>query len=87
MNVHEHQAKDLFRKYGVPVPKNTALMSPEGAKAAAQKLIDETGNEYVVESGLSAGDRLIVSGIQKIGDGAPVTPMPASAADAPAGER
>jgi succinyl-CoA synthetase beta subunit len=31
MNVHEHQAKDLFRKYGIPVPKNTALMSPQGA--------------------------------------------------------
>lgn len=32
------------------------------------------GNDYVVKSGLAAGDRLIVSGIQKIGDGAPVKP-------------
>lgn len=32
------------------------------------------GNDYVVQSGLKAGDRLIVSGIQKIGDGAPVKP-------------
>ena len=32
------------------------------------------GNDYVVTSGLAAGDRLIVSGIQKIGDGAPVKP-------------
>jgi RND family efflux transporter MFP subunit len=32
------------------------------------------GNDYVVKSGLKAGDRLIVSGIQKIGDGAPVKP-------------
>jgi RND family efflux transporter MFP subunit len=30
------------------------------------------GNDYVVTSGLAAGERLIVSGIQKIGDGAPV---------------
>lgn len=30
------------------------------------------GNDYVVRSGLKAGDRLIVSGIQKIGDGAPI---------------
>ena len=37
------------------------------------------GNDYVVASGLQAGDRLIVGGIQKIGDGAPVTPMPAAA--------
>jgi RND family efflux transporter MFP subunit len=33
------------------------------------------GNDYLVESGLKAGDRLIVSGIQKIADGAPVKPV------------
>jgi RND family efflux transporter MFP subunit len=32
------------------------------------------GNDYVVKSGLAAGDQLIVSGIQKIGDGSPVKP-------------
>ncbi len=32
------------------------------------------GNDYVVKSGVKAGDRLIVGGIQKIGDGAPVQP-------------
>jgi RND family efflux transporter MFP subunit len=32
------------------------------------------GNDYVVTSGLAAGDQLVVSGIQKIGDGAPVKP-------------
>jgi RND family efflux transporter MFP subunit len=37
------------------------------------------GNEYVVQSGLSAGDRLVVSGIQKIGEGAPISPVPAGA--------
>ena len=33
------------------------------------------GNDYVVLSGLSAGEQVIVSGIQKIGDGAPVKPQ------------
>jgi RND family efflux transporter MFP subunit len=33
------------------------------------------GNDYVVTGGLKAGDRLIVAGIQKIGDGAPVRPQ------------
>ena len=33
------------------------------------------GNNYVVKGGLKAGDRLIVSGIQKIADGAPVKPQ------------
>jgi RND family efflux transporter MFP subunit len=32
------------------------------------------GNDYVVTGGLKAGEKLIVSGIQKIADGAPVKP-------------
>ena len=37
------------------------------------------GNNYVVLSGLTEGDRLITGGIQKIGDGAPVSPaLPAA---------
>ena len=42
------------------------------------------GNDYVVTSGLSAGDRLVVSGVQKIGDGMPVAPRTAAPAAAPA---
>lgn len=37
------------------------------------------GNDYVVLEGLAPGDRLIVSGIQKIRDGVPVDPKPRSA--------
>ncbi|HEU4936716.1 MAG TPA: efflux RND transporter periplasmic adaptor subunit [Vicinamibacterales bacterium] len=33
------------------------------------------GNDYIVLSGLSVGEQVIVSGIQKIGDGAPVRPQ------------
>ncbi len=44
------------------------------------------GNEYVVKEGLTAGEQLIVGGIQKIGDGAPVMAAP-PAAPAPAGGR
>ena len=46
-----------------------------GGLVARQKPIEVgevLGNDYVVRSGLKAGDQLIVSGIQKIGDGAPV---------------
>ena len=32
------------------------------------------GNEYVVRSGLKPGDRVVTSGIQKIGNGAPIKP-------------
>jgi RND family efflux transporter MFP subunit len=37
------------------------------------------GNNYIVLDGLKAGDRLITGGIQKIGDGAPVTAAPPAA--------
>jgi RND family efflux transporter MFP subunit len=45
------------------------------AKQRALKLGELRGNEYVVIEGLKAGDRLIVSGVQKVGDGAPVQPQ------------
>jgi multidrug efflux pump subunit AcrA (membrane-fusion protein) len=41
------------------------------------------GNEYVVTGGLTAGMQLIVSGIQKIGDGAPVMAAPPGGAPPP----
>jgi RND family efflux transporter MFP subunit len=43
------------------------------ARQRAVQLGPVFGNDYVVLGGLKAGDRLIVSGIQKIVDGAPVT--------------
>ena len=54
------------------------------ARQRAVDLGELVGNNYVVLKGLSVGDRLIVSGVQKIGDGAPVavntgTPAPAAA--------
>ena len=50
--------------------------SPKGTIARQRPIeVGELmGNDYVVTSGVTPGDRLIVSGIQKIGDGAPVKP-------------
>jgi RND family efflux transporter MFP subunit len=50
---------------------------PPGATVAHQRPIrlgDIVGNDYVVLDGLKPGERVVVSGVQKIGDGAPVTP-------------
>lgn len=44
------------------------------------------GNDYVLLSGLAAGDRLVVSGIQKIGDGAPIQPAGPGAPGAAGGK-
>jgi succinyl-CoA synthetase beta subunit len=67
MNLHEYQAKDILRRYGVPVPKNTPLLEPKGAKAAAQKLIDETQNEVVVvKAQIHAGGRGKAGGVKVV---------------------
>ncbi len=67
MNVHEYQAKELFRRYGIPVPKGTPLLDPKEAKAAAQKLIDETGNEVVVvKAQIHAGGRGKAGGVKVV---------------------
>jgi RND family efflux transporter MFP subunit len=51
---------------------------PNGGLVAQQKPLqvgELVGNDYVIKSGLKAGDKLIVSGIQKLGNGAPVQPQ------------
>ena len=56
-----------------------------GSTVARQRAVEPgplVGNDYVVKSGLRAGERLIVSGVQKIRDGAPVA-IGAAAAPAP----
>lgn len=54
------------------------------AKQKPVQLGDIVGNEYVVQSGLQPGEQLIVGGLQKIRDGAPVMPAPPAAPAAPA---
>ena len=46
--------------------------SDSSRTSARSQLGPVVGNDYVVLSGLKAGEQLIVAGIQKIGDGAPV---------------
>jgi RND family efflux transporter MFP subunit len=51
----------------------------DGMTVARQRAVQfgpVVGNDYVVLSGLKEGEQLIVSGIQKIGDGMPVTTAP-----------
>ena len=52
----------------VAEPKGEALI----ANQRPVDLGELVGNDYVVRSGLKPGERVIVSGIQKIGHGAPV---------------
>ena len=52
-----------------------AEAGPNGQMVARQRAVDlgaVVGNDYVVRGGLKAGERLIVTGIQKVVDGVPV---------------
>jgi len=54
MKIHEYQAKELFRKYDVPVPKGEVAFSAGEARKAAEKL---GGFPVVVKAQIHAGGR------------------------------
>lgn len=54
MKVHEFQAKEVLRKYGVPVPESKTATSPADAEAAA---CDLGGGTVVVKAQIHAGGR------------------------------
>jgi len=54
MKIHEYQAKELFRNFGVPVPEGSVAFSPEEAAAAADNL---GGFPVVVKAQIHAGGR------------------------------
>ncbi|HMJ52623.1 MAG TPA: ADP-forming succinate--CoA ligase subunit beta [Polyangiaceae bacterium] len=58
MKIHEYQAKQIFARYGVPVPKGYPANTAADAEVAAKKLIDETGiSVVVVKAQIHAGGR------------------------------
>jgi len=58
VKIHEYQGKQIFAKYGVPIPKGYPAFSVDEAEAVAKKLIAETGsNVVVVKAQIHAGGR------------------------------
>lgn len=58
MNIHEYQAKDILKKYGVAVQGGIVADTPDRAVAAAKELATETGTKwFVVKSQIHAGGR------------------------------
>ena len=54
MNIHEYQAKELLRPYGVPLAKGGAAFTPDEAVKAAEAI---GGPLWVVKSQIHAGGR------------------------------
>jgi succinyl-CoA synthetase beta subunit len=61
MNLHEYQAKDVFRQYGIPVPPGRVAASADEAAAAAQAL---GGSVWVVKAQVHAGGRGKAGGVK-----------------------
>ncbi len=65
MNIHEHQAKDLLKKYGVLVPEGFPAFSVEEAVSRAKQL---PGPIYVVKAQIHAGGRGKAGGVKVVDD-------------------
>jgi succinyl-CoA synthetase beta subunit len=67
MNIHEHQGKDIYKRYGVPHPKGIVAFNVAEAKEAAKKIIADTGNEVVVvKAQIHAGGRGKAGGVKVV---------------------
>jgi succinyl-CoA synthetase beta subunit len=60
MKIHEYQAKEIFRKYGMPVPPGKVATRPEQARKIAQ----EIGRPVMIKSQVHVGGRGKAGGIK-----------------------
>jgi len=61
MNIHEYQAKEIFAKYNVPVPKGKVAFSVD---EAVQNAKDLGGKIWVVKAQIHAGGRGLGGGVK-----------------------
>jgi succinyl-CoA synthetase beta subunit len=62
MNIHEYQAKELLKRFGVPVPKGKVASNPQEAGAVAREL----GGACVVKAQIHAGGRGKAGGVKLV---------------------
>ena len=66
MDLFEHQAKELFAQYDVPVPTGRIATTPDEAKAVAEEL----SGKVVVKAQVKAGGRGKAGGVKVADDAA-----------------
>jgi succinyl-CoA synthetase beta subunit len=70
MKIHEYQAKQIFARYGVTVPKGEPAFTVNEVGPIAEKLIAETGNPVVVvKAQIHAGGRGKGGGVKVVKGG------------------
>jgi succinyl-CoA synthetase beta subunit len=60
VNIHEYQAKEIFRKYGMPVPPGEVAATPDEAAALAERY----GGMVVVKAQVHVGGRGKAGGVK-----------------------
>ena len=65
MNLHEYQSKQVFNKYGLPVPNSQVVQSSADAVTAASVL---EGDSWVVKAQVHAGGRGKAGGVKLVDD-------------------
>ena len=63
MNIHEYQAKDLFRKFNINTSEGKVFESGKDAEDYARSL---NSNEYVVKAQIHAGGRGKAGGVKLV---------------------
>ena len=65
MNIHEFQAKALFRDYGIPTPNNTVISNIADLDAAMKQIHD---SRWVIKAQVHAGGRGKAGGVKVVSD-------------------
>lgn len=63
MNIHEYQAKEILRRFGIPVPRGRVASTAQEAKTIAR----EMGGRCVIKAQIHAGGRGKAGGIKLAG--------------------
>ena len=61
MNIHEYQAKQLFKLYGIAVPEGAPAETPAHAEQVAREL---GGKAWVIKAQVHAGGRGKAGGVK-----------------------
>jgi len=64
VNIHEYQAKELLKSYGVPVPVGGVAYSDQQAAQVAEEI---SGSKWVVKAQIHAGGRGKAGGVKVVG--------------------
>ena len=63
MNIHEHQAKEILKKFGAPVPNGCPVFSLDELEVAAKKI---TTDKIVLKAQIHAGGRGKAGGVKLV---------------------